>query len=62
MIEVKKIGSGCFRTIEYANVYCRISSYLRSMAAKGYNPRVAIQITLDGNAAHLLMASEQAPD
>ena len=30
--------------------YCRISSYLQSMANQGYNPLVAIQIALAGRA------------
>ena len=33
---------GCFRTRKYAEAYCRISSYLQSMANQGYNPLVAI--------------------
>ena len=40
--------SGCFRTRKYAEAYCRISSYLQSMANQGYNPLVAIQIALAG--------------
>lgn len=46
--KVKQKVSGCFRTSEYAQAYCRISSYLQSMANKGYNPLVAIQIALAG--------------
>ena len=41
---------GCFRTRKYAEAYCRISSYLQSMANQGYNPLVAIQIALAGRA------------
>ena len=33
---------------KYAEAYCRISSYLQSMANQGYNPLVAIQIALAG--------------
>ena len=33
-------------TRKYAQAYCRISSYLQSMANLGYNPLVAIQIAL----------------
>ena len=33
-----------------AQAYCRISSYLQSMANQGYNPLVAIQIALAGRA------------
>ena len=48
MSKVKQKVSGCFRTRKYAEAYCRISSYLQSMANQGYNPLVAIQIALAG--------------
>ena len=48
MAKVKQKISGCFRSRDYAHAYCRISSYLQSMANKGYNPLVAIQIALAG--------------
>ena len=38
MSKVKQKVSGCFRTRKYAQAYCRISSYLQSMANQGYNP------------------------
>ena len=50
MSKVKQKVSGCFRTRKYAEAYCRISSYLQSMANQGYNPLVAIQIALAGHA------------
>ena len=48
MSKVKQKISGCFRNRDYAEAYCRISSYLQTMANKGYNPLVAIQIALSG--------------
>jgi len=48
MAKVKQKVSGCFRTERYANAYCRISSYLQTMASKGYNPLIAIQMALAG--------------
>lgn len=48
MSKVKQKVSGCFRTRQYAEAYCRISSYLQTMANKGYNPLVAIQLALAG--------------
>jgi transposase len=48
MAKVKQKVSGCFRSEIYAKAYCRISSYLQTMANKGYNPLIAIQIALDG--------------
>ena len=52
MVKIKV--SGCFRTFFYAQAWCRISSYLSSMASLGYNPLVAIQIALAGNAASMI--------
>jgi transposase len=49
MAKVKQKVSGCFRSERYAHAYCRISSYLQSMASQGVNPLVAIQIALAGN-------------
>ena len=46
MSKVKQKVSGCFRTVKYAKVYCRISSYLQTMANKGVNPLIAIQMAL----------------
>ena len=54
MAKVKMKVSGCFRTRLYAEYWCRISSYLQSMAAMGYNPLVAIQIALAGRAAEMV--------
>jgi len=48
MTKVKQKVSGCFRTPKYAEAYCRISSYLQTMANKGYNPLVSIQMALNG--------------
>ena len=44
MSKVKQKVSGCFRAAEYAHAYCRISSYLQTMANQGYNPLIAIQM------------------
>ena len=48
MSKVKQKVSGCFRTEIYALAYCRISSYLQTMANKGYNPLIAVQMALNG--------------
>ena len=48
MSKVKQKVSGCFRTKKYAEAYCRISSYLQTMANRGYNPLVAIQMAFSG--------------
>jgi transposase len=48
MSKVKQKVSGCFRTELYAQAYCRISSYLQTMATKGYNPLIAIQMAFSG--------------
>jgi transposase len=48
MAKVKQKVSGCFRRRQYAQAYCRISSYLQTMANQGINPLVAIQMALVG--------------
>ena len=48
MSKVKQKVSGCFRVEQYAKAYCRISSYLQTMASKGHNPLIAIQMALAG--------------
>ena len=53
MAKVKMKVSGCFRTFACAKRWRRISSYLQSMAALGYNPLVAIEIALAGRAADM---------
>jgi len=46
MAKVKQKVSACFRTEKYARAYCRITSYLQTMANKGINPLIAIESTL----------------
>ena len=60
MSKVKIKVSGCFRTKRYAQAWCRISSYLDSMAKLGYNPIEAILIALDGNAADMIKQYDRA--
>ncbi len=48
MSKIKQKVSGCVRTLLYAEAYCRISSYLQTMANRGYGPLVAIQMALSG--------------
>lgn len=48
MTKVKQKISGCFRVLEFAKAYCRISSYLQTMKYKGVNPIVAISQALNG--------------
>lgn len=48
MAKVKQKVSGCFRSEIYAKAYCRISSYLQTMANKGHNPLISVQMALAG--------------
>ena len=57
-VEIKV--TGCFRTERYTHAWCRISSYLDSLKALGYNPHVAVQIALAGNAADMIKHHDQA--
>ncbi len=58
MARVRIKVSGCFRTQLHAGAWCRISSYPSPMAALGYNPPVAIQIALAGNAADMVRPND----
>ena len=57
MSKVKQKVSGCFRSVQFAEAYCRISSYLQTMNNLGYNPMTAIQIALNNQAADILINS-----
>ena len=46
--KVKQKVSGCCRNSQYADAYCRILSYLQTMANTGHNPLFAIQVALAG--------------
>ena len=48
MAKVKQKVSGCFRSLELAQAYCRISSYIQTMGNKGINPLIAIQMAYAG--------------
>ena len=48
MTKVKQKISGCFRSEEMAQAYCRVSSYLRTMKALGVNPMIALEGALKG--------------
>ena len=50
MGKVKQKVSGCFRSELMARAYCRISSYITTMANRGINPLIAIQMALAGQA------------
>ena len=56
----KSKSRGASVTEHYAHAQCRISRYLDSMKALGYNPHVTIQIALAGNAADLTKHHDRA--
>ena len=58
MAKVKQKVSGCFRSEIYAKAYCRISSYLQTMANKGYNPLIAIQMALSSEGIEMIETHE----
>ena len=49
MAKVKQKVSGCFQSLDYAQAYCRISSYLQTMRNRGFNPLIAINMALSGS-------------
>ena len=59
MAKVKQKVSGCFRNVALAEAWCRISSYLRTMATLGYNPLVAVTIALQGKGGDCLPQDAQ---
>ena len=54
MSKVKQKVSGTFRSVKFAEAYCRVSSYQQTMSSLGYSPLTAIQIALKGEAANIL--------
>lgn len=48
MNKVKNKVSGCFRTFEMAQHFCRIYSYIKTMRNKGYSSLEAITLALKG--------------
>ena len=43
MAKVKQKVSGCFRAEDYAHAYCRISSYLQTIANREHNPLIVFE-------------------
>ena len=48
MNKVKQKISGSFRNLIYAEAYCRVTSYLKTMTYQGINPMIAIHRVLKG--------------
>ena len=53
MSKVKQKVSGCFRTPKFAEAYCRLSSYLQTMAYHGHNPLIALEWAFSGRATEM---------
>jgi len=47
--KTKQKNSGCFRTLEMAKAFYRISSYIKSMRYRGYSSLEAISLAFSGN-------------
>jgi len=47
MIKVKQKISGCFRTFKWAQVFCRIRSYISTVMKHGYNDLDALVLALN---------------
>lgn len=47
--KLKQKVAGCFRTLEFARHFCRISSYMKSMRYKGYSSFESISLAVQGN-------------
>ncbi len=46
--KTKEKVAGCFRKIEYAKCFCRITSYIKSMRYRGYSALEAIALAIEG--------------
>jgi transposase len=46
--KLKQKVSGCFRKLEFAEHFCRISSYVKSMRYRGYSSFEAISLAIQG--------------
>jgi len=46
--KLKQKVSGCFRTLVYAECFCRISSYLKTMRNQGFSSLESIMLALQG--------------
>jgi transposase len=49
MVKLKQKISGCFRSINGANVFCRIRSYISTIKKQGYGVLHAIEVAVAGN-------------
>lgn len=47
--KTKQKVAGCFRSLEYAQYYCRITGYIKSMRYRGYSAFESICLALQGN-------------
>ena len=58
MVKLKQKISGCFRSANGAEVFCRIRSYISSVRKQGYPILNAIENALMGNPVSLLIAEQ----
>jgi transposase len=59
MTKVHQKISGCFRSFEGAQIFCRIRSYLVTCRKHNYSPNLALELLFNGKLPSFVQADNQ---